>query len=662
MQLPQPGQTGDFATPLLEAFLQLEAKHGRDTAVKEANLLLTSLLLRFDLKPTAAKNYSNAIAKSRSPELNLRMLAAQAVEEPIREPIKIPGEKELGKSLCIFYGSYTKTCETLAKRLKAEAESHNLNVVECGTLDDLVDRIPQELPVIIITSTIHGGPPPNGKSFDKHLKELKPESLKGVNFTVFGSGFGKRERYQKNARYIVSRMKELGAIPIIPPGEGNADGSTRRDFALWKKDHFWGHWGINPPPYSTSVKLTVEDPKIDPDFAYDLKTGQVLNNVVLTKFDTTDTKSAVKRHITIKLPVGMKYTTGDYLSVKPVNPKESVKRAMEMFKLDFNKVLRIRDGGLVLPVGKNISPWRVFSQYVELGRLALDDDIQILARFAKSQETKDALARYLDKENGSYEKEIFDNHVSPLDILEKYPDIEVDLCTFLSILPPLECRRYSISSSPLGNPGECTLTYGVITAKAKVDLREDLVYHGVASTFLSRMENEFTFDVGVSVSEGFRLPGEADREKTPIIMICSGTGLAPFRGFVQERAWLKEHKNAELADALLFIGCQDSVKDRLHADELDKWQSDGLVKLRYAFSRETRKSEGCKYVQDRLAHDKKEVQTFLENEAMIYICGSGKVGTACKDVLRAIMENEMKYPQHKIEEVIETKLHEDVFD
>lgn len=95
-----------------------------------------------------------------------------------------------GKSVCIYYGSYTKTCENLAKQLSHEATAHGLNVVECDTLDSATGRLAKDVTIIIITSTIGGQPPPNAKKFVNWIRTLEGEELKGVKYALFGSGSG----------------------------------------------------------------------------------------------------------------------------------------------------------------------------------------------------------------------------------------------------------------------------------------------------------------------------------------------------------------------------------------------------------------------------------------------------------------------------------------
>lgn len=143
-----------------------------------------------------------------------------------------------------------------------------------------------------------------------------------------------------------------------------------------------------------------------------------------------------------------------------------------------------------------------------------------------------------------------------------------------------------------------------------------------------------------ATNKQFRLP--ADPEKTPIVMFCAGSGIAPFRGFVQERAFLIREGQRSLAKALLFIGCRSKAEDALYYDELAEWASIGAVDVRYAFSHEPEKSEGCKHVQDRLMLDRKEVVGLFKSGAVVYTCGSREVakelGFVAREMVKEVME------------------------
>ena len=121
-------------------------------------------------------------------------------------------------------------------------------------------------------------------------------------------------------------------------------------------------------------------------------------------------------------------------------------------------------------------------------------------------------------------------------------------------------------------------------------------------------------------------------------MFCAGTGLAPFRGFVQHRAELMKAGNKRLAPALLFVGCRSAIHDRLYAKEFDEWVKLGAVEVRYAFSHEENdpRSEGCKHVQDRVLRARNDMQAFWERGAKIYICGSPEMAKAVTAVAKQL--------------------------
>lgn len=217
--------------------------------------------------------------------------------------------------------------------------------------------------------------------------------------------------------------------------------------------------------------------------------------------------------------------------------------------------------------------------------------------------------------------------MSPLDILERYPRTNIPFSAFLAMLPQLRLRQYSISSSPLAEPGSCTLTWSVIDKESfQGDGKRFL---GVASNFLSDVKEGDHIHVIVKQShQSFHLP--LDIAETPLIMVCAGTGIAPFRGFVQERA-LQIEAGRKLAPAILFVGCQRPRHDDLHADELSAWASKGAVDLRYAYSRDRESSNGAKYVQDRFWADREDVLKLFRSGAKVFVCGSGKVADGVRD-------------------------------
>jgi cytochrome P450/NADPH-cytochrome P450 reductase len=212
----------------------------------------------------------------------------------------------------------------------------------------------------------------------------------------------------------------------------------------------------------------------------------------------------------------------------------------------------------------------------------------------------------------------------------------------------MRIRQYSISSSPLWNPGNVTLTYDVVNKPAFSGQGR---FVGVASNYLSSLTPGDKLHVSVrGSSQAFHLP--KDGQNVPVVMIAAGTGLAPFRGFIQERA-AQIAAGRTLAPALLFYGCHSPTTDLLYAPLLNRWAELGAVSIRPAFSRATDESEGCKYVQDRLYHDKEDVIELWDKGAKLFVCGSREVG---KGVEEACMKIAHEVKSRKGEEVSEEQV------
>jgi cytochrome P450/NADPH-cytochrome P450 reductase len=213
-----------------------------------------------------------------------------------------------------------------------------------------------------------------------------------------------------------------------------------------------------------------------------------------------------------------------------------------------------------------------------------------------------------------YRSEILNKRKSVFDLLEEHPACELPFHAYLEMLSLLAPRYYSISSSPSGDPQRCSVTVGVVEGPASSGRG---VYKGICSNYLASRRGGETIHATVRETKaGFRLPEEPS---VPIIMVGPGTGLAPFRGFLQERAASKAG-GAKLGPAMLFFGCRHPDQDFLYADELKAFAADGVAELHTAFSR----SDGPKtYVQNEVAAQKDRVWNLIEQGAIVYVCGDG---------------------------------------
>lgn len=264
---------------------------------------------------------------------------------------------------------------------------------------------------------------------------------------------------------------------------------------------------------------------------------------------------------------------------------------MSHFRLSSEQNISLSAAGpTFLPVDRPINVSALLSGYVELSQPATTRDLHLLLEVDSSAETKNKLQEL----SSSYATNVLAKRLSLLDILEDLPDIDLPFASFLSLLPSMRVRQYSISSSPLWDPRKVTLTVSILDAPSISGRSES--FQGVASTFLAGLRPGNKVQVAIRPSAAsFHPPRDP---KTPLIMFCSGTGLAPMRGFIQERALQKE-AGQEVGKITLFFGCRRPNEDYLYSTtDMKKWVEEGVVDVRPAFSRETDKSLGCKYVQE----------------------------------------------------------------
>ena len=174
-----------------------------------------------------------------------------------------------------------------------------------------------------------------------------------------------------------------------------------------------------------------------------------------------------KRHIEIALPDGMRYRTGDYLAVLPLNPSELVQRALTRFNLDYDAhiLLSMEQGDTFLPTAMPVSVGELLSSYVEFAVPATRIQLEYLADVADNPAQRRELES-LAEDRERHATEILDKRVSLLDLLETNPSCQLSFSSFLQLLTQLSPRRYSISSSPLWSPDHATLTFTVIQAPA----------------------------------------------------------------------------------------------------------------------------------------------------------------------------------------------------
>ncbi|TLD05201.1 uncharacterized protein PgNI_09177 [Pyricularia grisea] len=559
------------------------------------------------------------------------------------------------KPLTVLYGSNSGTCEFMAQRLAADAARHGF-AAAIDTLDAATEALPTDRPVVIITASYEGEPTHNAAHFAKWLESLagKTGAFRGVRYAVFGCGHRDWVKtFHKVPKMIDERLAALGAERLVEMGCTDAkERDMFSDFEAWEDDIFWpavgdgveqGRVGGSETTESSEglLQVTLSTPRAT-ILHQDVQEAKVVSVRALTHRDDADgrtggTGNVGKGHVEVQLPPGTQYCTGDYLAVLPHNPRTTVARVMRRFGLAWDAHASIRaPGPTVLPTGGSVPVAELLTSYVELGVVASRRNILTLAGAATDPAVK---AKLENLASDGYEELVKDKQLSVLSIAEQFPDLEIPLGTFITLLPPMRVRQYSISSSPLANPTTASITYSVLDSPSTSGHGRHV---GVCSSYLATLEPGQKVQVSVRPGAvGFRPPPPSPSDAaptTPVVMIAAGTGIAPFRAFLQERAEMLRNGRV-LAPAVLFFGCRGPGDEDLYRDELDAWEEEGVLDGVFrAYSRDhAAEGAGCRYVQDRVRAERRRVGEMWEQGARVYVCGSAKMGEGVKDAMLSII-------------------------
>ncbi|KAI0844915.1 bifunctional P-450:NADPH-P450 reductase [Daldinia vernicosa] len=542
--------------------------------------------------------------------------------------------------IAILYGSNSGTCESMAQRLAFDAASYGYRVSTLDCMDAAVEKLPENQPIIFITASYEGQPPDNAAQFVSWIDGIKDKSaLRGSSYAVFGCGHHDwSQTFHRIPILINTRLEDLGATNIAELGLADV---AREDpfvaFETWEDNVLWpalnmlsASKGSDGRPGIHHASLTVDVSNTRPSI---LKQSVEEGRILAAKFLTADGEPA-KKHVEIQLPAGVTYMPGDYLSVLPINPKETVQRAMRRLGLPWDTSIRISGTGIRLPTNELVPASSILSDFVELAQPATKRNILALADATDSEDDRKVL-KNLTTEN--YDAEVLAKRASVLDLLEMFPSVNLGLGSFLAMLPPMRLRQYSISSSPLEDPLKVSITFSLVSGRAKSGRGN---YIGVASSYLGGLETNDRLRVSVRPSHmAFHLPDTP--EKTPLILVAAGSGIAPFRGFIQHRA-VMIRSGRKLAPAVLYHGCREPGKDDLYSAEFTEWEKAGAVIIKRAFSRTPEESGGSKYVQDIVWADRLGFLQLWQEGAQLYICGSRKVSQGVEKVIKDIRQEESK--------------------
>lgn len=518
--------------------------------------------------------------------------------------------------LAVLFGSQTGNAENLARRAAKAAGQRGF----APTIHELskypVGQLSSEQRVVLLTSTYGDGEPPdNAKSFWDFLNSETAPQLPNLQFSVCGLGDSNYPKFCAFGKELDARLEKLGGRRAHPIAMCDVD--FEEPFSKWLTAALASLVPANLPveagagelepdlrsplhakPEKESAASTYS--RANP-FPADLVGNHRLNGEGSEK-DT--------RHLEFTLDgSGFAYEAGDALGVFPSNCGQLVEELLAALHFSGSEAVPGR-------TGVTVTLRDALAGHYEITRIPR----RLLAVMA--EQTGDTTLGHLTAPDVNGELTAFLRGREIIDVLLAYPDVSFEAQAFVGLLKPLAPRLYSISSSPKAHPGQAHLTINVVRYQSLSRHRK-----GVCSTYLAeRVQPVRSVPVFLQSNKNFRPPRDGS---APMIMVGPGTGVAPFRGFLQERrAQGASGKN------WLFFGDQRSATDFLYRSELEALHQDGfLTRLDTAFSRDQPEKI---YVQHRMRQQARDLFAWLEQGACLYVCGDA--ARMAKDVEVALHE------------------------
>lgn len=510
------------------------------------------------------------------------------------------------QQITVVYGSQTGNAKRVAERLSTDLQSAGSSVRLLNASAYPLRALKTERLLYLVFSTQgDGDPPDDGSALFEHLVGNRAPRLPELRFGVLGLGDSSYPQFNAIARKLDARLHELGAQRVLELGEADIDidsvATPWRQRALEPAAAFKSTQGTAPLHASVvPLRPLVAPARFDRDHPF---AAEVLSNQRITARDS----SKDVRHIELSLAdSGLDYEPGDALGVWPQNDPQLVTDILDLLQLDGD--LSVSHGGENLPLREWLGHRR------ELTRLSRP----VLASHAAIAGNA-ALNRVLAEKQGSELSSLLASHQF-IDLVQRYP-APWNADELVAILRPLTPRLYSIASSRKHVEDEVHVTVSKVEYHAL-----GRSHGGAASGFLSRNAAQQRVPVFVERNERFRLPSDGSRD---IIMIGAGTGVAPYRGFLQERTEI-----GAIGRNWLVFGNPHLRSDFLYQLEWQQALRDGrLSRLDLAFSRDQASKI---YVQHRLRKQGRDLYAWLENGAHLYVCGDA--AHMARDVHEALLD------------------------
>ncbi|KAK6202146.1 hypothetical protein LQW54_009015 [Pestalotiopsis sp. IQ-011] len=619
--------------------------------------------------------------------------------------------EETGKNCVVFYGSQTGTAEDYASRLAKEGKSRFGLDTMVADLEDYdyenLDSVPEDKVVMFVLATYgEGEPTDNAVDFyefitgeDVSFSEANDTPLGNLKYVAFGLGNNTYEHYNSMVRNVNKALEKLGAHRIGEAGEGDdGAGTMEEDFLAWKEP-MWA-------ALAKTLGLEEREAQYEPIFGIVEREGLTKNSSevyvgepnkmhlegsakgpfnahnpyiapIVESRELFNVKDRNCLHMEVDISgSNLSYQTGDHIAIWPTNAGQEVDYLLDTLGLT-EKRHQVISVKALEPTAKVPFPTpttydAIVRYHMEICAPVSRQFVATLAAFAPDESTKAEMTK-LGGDKEYFHDRVSKYHYNIAGVLrtvgsgQKWNNIPFS--AFIEGLTKLQPRYYSISSSSMVQPKKISIT-AVVESQTIPDRADP--FQGVATNYLLALKEKqngdpnpkpfgLSYDItgprnkydGIHVPvhvrhSNFKLPSDPSK---PIIMIGPGTGVAPFRGFVQERA--KQAQDGEtIGKTLLFFGCRKRSEDFMYESEWEerKTAMGDAFEMINAFSRDGPKKV---YVQHLLKERAQEINDLLEKKAYIYVCGdAANMAREVNTVLGQIIAQRRGIPESKAEEIV----------
>lgn len=504
------------------------------------------------------------------------------------------GGKTISKEVTILYGSQTGNAQGLAENAASKLEGNGFQVTISSMSDFKVNNLKKIENLLIAVSTHgEGDPPDNTLSFHEYLHGRRAPSLEGLRYSVLALGDSSYEFFCETGKQFDKRLEELGGTRLFPRMDCDLDydepASEWLEGVISSLSEGQVSSAAAVPEAKASVGEKTSYSRTNPFKA------EVLENINLNGRGS----NKETHHLELSLEgSGLTFQPGDSLGIYPKNDSDLVDMLLMELDWDPEETVKVNKQGESRQLRESlISDFEITvltkSLIEQAAQLSGNEDLKELLKPGNEEKLKE-----------------YREGRDLLDFIRDFGSWGESAQEFVSILRKMPARLYSIASSLSAYPDEVHLTIGAVRYESHGRERK-----GVCSILCAdRLQPGDLLPIYIQHNQNFKQPKNPD---TPIIMVGPGTGIAPFRSFIQDR----EESEAK-GKTWLFFGDQHFVTDFLYQTEWQKWLKTGvLTKMDVAFSRETDEKV---YVQDRMREQSGELYEWLQKGAAVYICGDEK--------------------------------------